>query len=81
MHWFYHNWSCVTNVALFLGIKEISSDKFLERSWQSISQQEVLFFEKYGKWFIPNRPIAKNKFIFFLESTFKNKLKSKISDF
>jgi hypothetical protein len=28
----------------------------------------------------PNRPIAKIFFIFFLESTFKNKLKSKISE-
>jgi hypothetical protein len=28
-----------------------------------------------------NRPIAKKKFIFFLESTFKNKLKSKFSEF
>ncbi len=28
-----------------------------------------------------NRPFAKKKFIFFLESTIKNKLKSKISEF
>ncbi len=30
---------------------------------------------------LSNRPIAKIFFIFFLESTFKNKLKSKISEF
>jgi hypothetical protein len=28
-----------------------------------------------------NRPFAKKNFIFFLESTIKNKLKSKISEF
>jgi hypothetical protein len=28
-----------------------------------------------------NRPFAKKKIIFFLESTIKNKLKSKISEF
>jgi hypothetical protein len=28
-----------------------------------------------------NRPFAKKDFIFFLESTIKNKLKSKISEF
>ncbi len=31
--------------------------------------------------FFLNRPIAQIFFIFFLESTFKNKLKSKISEF
>jgi hypothetical protein len=30
---------------------------------------------------ILNRPFAKKNFIFFLESTIKNKLKSKISEF
>ncbi len=41
----------------------------------------VLNFLSIHKAFPWNRPFAKKNFIFFLESTIKNKLKSKISEF
>jgi hypothetical protein len=39
------------------------------------------FFVNATTVFGDNRPFAKKKIIFFLESTIKNKLKSKISEF